>query len=104
MTDTQTMPNELNGPRIGRDPVCGMVVEPTTAKHYEDHAGENYFFCSAGCRAKFLADPAKYLAQNDMAHPAHHHDDAAPISAPADADAIYTCPMHPPIRHNGPRH
>ena len=26
------------------------------------HAGEAHHFCSAGCRGKFAADPAKYLA------------------------------------------
>src|SRR3954468_17886341 len=74
-----------------KDPVCGMSVDPNTAKHRAEHAGHSYFFCSAGCRTKFLADPAKYLE-----------------SAPAEkaeavpAGTIYTCPMHPEIRQVGP--
>ncbi|MGE0288575.1 MAG: heavy metal translocating P-type ATPase [Bradyrhizobium sp.] len=44
-----------------RDPVCGMTVDPTTSKHRFDHEGTTYHFCSAGCRTKFAADPAKYL-------------------------------------------
>ena len=44
------------------DPVCGMKVDPATAKHSAHHDGTDYFFCSGGCRAKFVADPAKYLA------------------------------------------
>ena len=84
------------------DPVCGMRVDPTTAKHRADYDGETYFFCSAGCRTKFIADPTKYIAQDDTAHPAPHHHDAAPVSGPRDGDVIYTCPMHPEIRQQGP--
>ncbi|MDB5740267.1 MAG: haloacid dehalogenase [Alphaproteobacteria bacterium] len=83
-----------------KDPVCGMRVDPATAQHRADHSGETYFFCSAGCQAKFLADPGKYLTPGDAAHQ-HHHD---PEGAPEGADIIYTCPMHPQIRHKGPGH
>ena len=47
---------------LAKDPVCGMTVDPATAKHRAEHAGHTYYFCCAGCRAKFEADPAKYLA------------------------------------------
>ena len=73
-----------------KDPVCGMTVDPAGAQQRADRAGQTYYFCSAGCRAKFVADPAKYLrpAPADVAPPA--------------ADAIYTCPMHPQVRQTGP--
>ncbi len=71
------------------DPVCGMQVDPHTAKHRAEHAGRTYYFCSAGCREKFIADPKRYLG------------DAAP-AAPVPAGTIYTCPMHPQIRQIGP--
>lgn len=71
-----------------KDPVCGMDVDPATAKHQADHAGKTYYFCSADCRTKFVAEPSKYLKK------------AAP--PPADEGAIYTCPMHPEIRQVGP--
>src|SRR5215469_4118308 len=45
-----------------RDPVCGMSVNPLTAQHHFEHAGTHYHFCCAGCRAKFAADPTRYLA------------------------------------------
>jgi P-type Cu+ transporter len=86
------------------DPVCGMRVDPATAKHRADHDGKTYFFCSAGCRGKFLADPTKYIAQDDKALPMHHHYDATPVNVPGHADVIYTCPMHPQIRQMGPGH
>jgi len=41
------------------DPVCGMSVDPLTSKHRCQHNRETFHFCSAGCRAKFAADPAK---------------------------------------------
>ena len=72
------------------DPVCGMTVDPATAKHKADHKGHAYYFCSAGCRTKFMATPAKYLDASPMA--------AAPVAA----GTIYTCPMHPEIRQVGP--
>src|SRR3954465_6378037 len=43
------------------DPVCGMTVDPATSTHRFEYRGETYHFCSAGCRTKFAADPAKYL-------------------------------------------
>jgi len=48
-------------PALERDPVCGMNVNPATAKHIYEHAGKNYYFCCAGCVAKFKANPAGYL-------------------------------------------
>jgi Cu+-exporting ATPase len=73
------------------DPVCGMKVDPQRSAHRHSHRGRDYFFCSAGCRAKFAADPEKYLAP-------------VPPPAPSAAHAIYTCPMHPEIRQVGPGH
>lgn len=71
------------------DPVCGMKVDPATSKHRFDISGETFHFCSAGCRAKFAADPASYL------------DNKKPKAAVPEG-TIYTCPMHPQIRQVGP--
>ncbi len=76
-------------PATVKDPVCGMTIDPATAKHRAAHDGETYYFCSAGCKTKFEADPAKYLGP------------AQPV-APAPSGTIYTCPMHPEIRQVGP--
>ena len=43
-----------------KDPVCGMMVDPHTTKHRAQY-GQPYYFCSSGCRTKFMAEPAKYL-------------------------------------------
>ena len=73
-----------------KDPVCGMSVDPHTAKHTAMHAGRPYHFCSARCREKFLASPETYLAAEQAR------------AAPVPAGTIYTCPMHPEIRQAGP--
>jgi len=78
-------------PGLAIDPVCGMSVDPHTSKHKADHGGRPYYFCSAGCRTKFLADPRKYLAP-----------ETAKAAEPVPEGTIYTCPMHPEIRQVGP--
>ena len=82
-------PARMEGEAI--DPVCGMVVDPTRAEHRLDLDGQAHYFCSAGCKAKFAADPAHFLAGAQRA-PA--------VEVPA--GTIYTCPMHPQIRQAGP--
>ncbi|MBN8995193.1 MAG: heavy metal translocating P-type ATPase [Rhizobiales bacterium] len=73
-----------------KDPVCGMDVDPHTAKHRADYAGHTYYFCSARCRERFVADPTKFLAPE------------AVKKEPVLEGTIYTCPMHPQIRQVGP--
>ena len=71
------------------DPVCGMSVDPATAKHRHSHEGTAHYFCSAKCREKFVANPSQYVKSVTL-----------PV-APAPAGTIYTCPMHPQIRQLG---
>jgi len=42
------------------DPVCRMTVAVPGARHRAEHAGRTYYFCRAGCRERFLADPSRY--------------------------------------------
>ena len=70
------------------DPVCGMQVDPAKTPHHAENAGQTFHFCSAGCRTKFVAEPAKYLEKGQ--------------AAPTPTGTIYTCPMHPEIRQVGP--
>ena len=72
-----------------RDPVCGMTVDAATSRHRFDTRGETFHFCSAGCRAKFAAEPQKYLGTSKP-------------KAAVPEGTIYTCPMHPQIRQVGP--
>jgi xanthine dehydrogenase accessory factor len=43
------------------DPVCGMTMDTSPASYPLQHAGTTYYFCTAGCRRSFEADPAVYL-------------------------------------------
>lgn len=79
-----------NTSEVVRDPVCGMKVDPHTAQHRLQHQGRTYYFCSAGCRSKFAAEPEKFLSKAE----------ATPAAVPE--GTIYTCPMHPQIRQVGP--
>ena len=64
------------GARSGLDPVCGMRPKSDTP-HRVSHEGEELLFCSAGCKTKFEADPAKYT----QAGSAHHEHQATSTGA-----------------------
>jgi Cu+-exporting ATPase len=81
-----------------RDPVCGMAVDPGTTKHRAEHGGQTHYFCCDGCKAKFLADPARFLKPADKGVPRVQGTPTAPLAA----DTSYTCPMHPQIRRHAP--
>ena len=38
-----------------------MNVDPHQTPHRHELRGQTYYFCSAGCRTKFAADPDRYL-------------------------------------------
>jgi hypothetical protein len=60
-------PQDLSATAV--DPVCGMSVDVSTAKHTMDYESHTYYFCSPGCRQTFDADPAKYAADATVGHP-----------------------------------
>jgi Cu+-exporting ATPase len=66
-----------------------MSVDPHTTPHRHQHQGYTYYFCAAGCRSKFAANPDQYLGDKRPAEPVPE-------------GTIYTCPMHPEIRQIGP--
>jgi xanthine dehydrogenase accessory factor len=45
------------------DPVCGMTVRVGSPTETTVHAGVMYYFCGAGCRRRFEADPARYVSE-----------------------------------------
>jgi Cu+-exporting ATPase len=74
-----------------RDPVCGMNVDKSTAKHRYELDGTTHYFCNPRCLEKFVADPQRYLSP-----------DKADETADAPEGTIWTCPMHPQIRQDYP--
>ena len=55
-----------------KDPVCGMTVDPSTAKYKFEHGGKAYYFCCAHCLEKFRSDPVRYLTANPVAASGMH--------------------------------
>src|SRR6202521_5959792 len=116
--ETQNTPASL----MEKDPVCGMAVNPSRAKAAHEHAGKMYYFCCAGCKEKFSADPARYLMPKTLVGiapvsappvqiaPAATHGASQPAvkiaaipgSAHKAASNEYTCPMDPEVRQPGP--
>jgi P-type Cu+ transporter len=72
-----------------KDPVCGMSVDPATARHRAAHHGRDSFFCGARCKERFVAEPARFLAPQPVAE------------APAGVGQ-WTCAMHPEIVQDKP--
>lgn len=99
MTQSHDAHHHHHGPATGdgqrqsagavKDPVCGMTVDPAASAHHAQYNGQEYHFCSAGCRTKFLSEPGRYVAGHV----------AAQAAAPG---TIFTCPMHPEIRQDHP--
>ena len=111
-----------------KDPVCGMTVDPATAKWSTERAGTKYVFCCEGCKRKFEAEPAKYLGPNAQVEamsapaewtpmalkPRSHRHGAHPGPGAGGAGAskpvqnhgarrtTWVCPMDPEVRSDKP--
>lgn len=44
-----------------KDPVCGMMVDPQTAKEKMVYRGKTYYFCSDHCQKQFAENPAQFV-------------------------------------------
>jgi len=76
-----------------------MQVDGDSPHHFE-HAGTDHRFCSGACKGKFAADPDRYLASATTAPGSGHAHGGH--SAKTGDGAMYTCPMHPEVRQEGP--
>jgi len=65
-------------------PVTGETILKSQAKATYEYEGKTYYFCCESCKAKFIADPAKYTAQAQ------------------ETKTVYTCPMHPEVQSDKP--
>jgi Cu+-exporting ATPase len=98
-----------------KDPVCGMEVTNDSKFHIK-YDGTTYYFCSESCQHQFDADPQNYIHTEEEAecatcrplfteghpHEHHQHDHGTIDNKKKDPHAVYTCPMHPEIRQDGP--
>jgi len=80
--------NHVHEEHVVKDPVCGMTVEPDAAKYQSQHEAKTWYFCSSRCQSKFDEKPEQYLGDQQQ--------------QPATPGTMYTCPMHPEIRQQGP--
>jgi len=44
-----------------KDPVCGMMVESSTAIGPATFGGATFYFCTEECRALFESNPSRYI-------------------------------------------
>ncbi len=116
-------PNPAPLPAKAKDPVCGMDVNPATARYKALHNGKEYFFCCAGCLARFQANPEKILSSppkpmtmtkssglvslggSTLAMPAMGKPSAARVPLPGGHEKdtrAYVCPMCPEVRQFEP--
>ncbi|MEW6489546.1 MAG: heavy metal translocating P-type ATPase [Thermodesulfobacteriota bacterium] len=77
---------------MATDPVCGMEVSRETP-HRLERGGRTILFCSSHCREKFQGGSG---GQEGAAPPRRRPHGVA------SEDAVYTCPMHPDVRQEGP--
>ncbi|MBZ5524297.1 MAG: heavy metal translocating P-type ATPase [Acidobacteriia bacterium] len=102
-------------PHTVLDPVCGMHVDPQKARGTAEYQGKTYYFCSAGCEARFKADPEKYLAPKPPAAQMVQLGAIAPAkpapaspaagtsaTTPGKGSVTYVCPMCPEVRESKP--
>ena len=91
---------------MATDPICGMQVDESTALSVEQD-GQTHYFCSADCRATFLAR-AQTIHAVDQGANTTGHDSAAHAarvvenSAGSEPSSSYVCPMHPEIVRDQP--
>ncbi|HSD27732.1 MAG TPA: heavy metal translocating P-type ATPase, partial [Vicinamibacteria bacterium] len=90
--------------RLATDPVCGMKVDPATARGgSHEHAGKTYWFCNPRCRERFASDPRHWLKAGPSmaAMGAPGPAPAPPVAAPGER-VEYVCPMDPEVLETKP--
>lgn len=82
------------------DPVCGMTVDPQTARGKVEHKGKTFYFCSPRCVERFQAEPEKYLAPKLVTIGGAQPQPS--VSAPPIGKGSWICPMDPEVREEKP--
>ncbi|MGZ4887120.1 MAG: HAD-IC family P-type ATPase, partial [Candidatus Aminicenantales bacterium] len=77
---------------LSLDPVCRMTVDKEGAAATSQYKGATYYFCSEECKEAFEKNPEAFLAAKTA---------EANTGGLKEAE-IYTCPMHPEVRRQGP--
>jgi YHS domain-containing protein len=56
---------------MAKDLVCNMNVDEKTAKYKTLYQGKYYYFCAAGCKKTFEANPQKFVSGTSSGHSGH---------------------------------
>ena len=80
------------------DPVCGMTIEPKSAAGSYEYKGQTYYFCSSHCLKKFQEDPERFIKEPINITTS----EVVAIQPKRLSPTVYTCPMHPEVKHEGP--
>ncbi len=54
-----------------KDPVCGMQVDPASARWTSVYEGTTYYFCNPGCKDAFDSGPSAFVGGSTSGS-AHH--------------------------------
>jgi YHS domain-containing protein len=49
------------------DPVCGMEIDERDAAGHTEYDGQDYYFCSRACEARFTHNPGEFLEAEEAA-------------------------------------
>jgi len=79
-----------------------MTVNPAKAAGSREYLGHTYYFCGAGCVAKFTAEPDRYVRPPDVPPVVVAALPPKQNTQPLEHNVGYTCPMHPEVRQMGP--
>ncbi len=87
--------------RLQTDPVCGMKVDPGSARGgSHEHGGKTFWFCNPRCRERFAADPDHWLKAGPSMAAMSAPAPAAPVSQGESVE--YVCPMDPEVLETKP--
>ena len=75
-----------NGKAI--DPICGMTVDPKSAKFKTTYEGRTYYFCAPGCLSTFEREPEKYRSQVESSNPVGGLVQLSVVQSPAAIDPV----------------
>jgi P-type Cu+ transporter len=100
---TLGMPKSISTVSAERDPVCGMSVNPATARHVHQDEHGKYYFCSRGCLEKFESAPKHFLSKTDPGKQQGAATQARPEIRNRHSEArAYVCPMCPEVHELKP--
>lgn len=81
-----------------KDPVCGMTVDPESKDLRYEYKGKTYFFCCEHCLNMFRKDPERYISEEFP----HKMKTILSLKKTDEKCDVYTCPMDPEVRKEGP--